>query len=95
MTENTAVSNPDVEEVTPEKAVCPKCASQNLREETKEIVVFRDSKPFGVVSARPGCVFHICNGCGNVIALDADVNFRKLNRAERRRIEVRRKKGGR
>lgn len=94
MTEENTVVNPDVEEVTP-VGVCPKCASQNLREETKEIVVFRNSKPYGVVSARPGCVFHICKGCGNIIAAEADVNFRTLNRAERRRIEVRRKKGGR
>lgn len=78
---------PDNEVMNVDDVMCNKCGSTNMRKQREEIITFRDGKPFAAVRAKVGEVFHICNACRNVQVEEDKVEFRLLNRKERKRIE--------
>jgi len=73
---------------------CNKCGSKDLQERKDEIITFRDGKPYAVVRALSGKRFHICNSCRNVMVRKDNIDFRLLNRLERRRLIANNKKKG-
>lgn len=77
---NSNISNAD-------GVMCNKCGSTNMRTQRDEIITFRDGKPYASVRAKAGELFHICNACRNVQVEAEKVEFRLLNRKERKRIE--------
>ncbi len=77
-----------------DESKCNKCGSDDLQVRKDEIITFRDGKLYAVVRALPMHSFKICNACRNVMVKKDDVEFRLLNRAERRRLAANNRKKG-